>query len=94
MTHKIGDTVYVERWETTKGFAVVEYEVVSLEHGRLGLRELRFHHLKDGNVVTLDGDPSNTLALRESHFDTPLLDRLDQLKSDIDQMMSHFGDVA
>ena len=90
MPQKIGDTVYVERWESTKGFSIGEYEVVSHEHGRLGLRESKFHYLSKGKIVTLDGDWTKTLAVNENFFDTPLEDRLEALKSDIDLMMSHF----
>ncbi len=87
-----GNTVYVESWELEKGLMVVEYEIEKVDGDRLVLRERQVHCLRDGQVTTLGGDITRTIALPAKHFGRSLAERLQHLWDDTQQMLSHFQD--
>lgn len=88
-----GNIVHVPAWDTQRGTYLAEYEVVAVDKGNVGLREIGLYHRENEEVTKLGGS-GQTLTLPESYFDDSLEERCEAFRQDTDWFIQRIIDDA
>lgn len=86
---KVGDTVHIESWDSTSGFAIDEYKLVEIRPDCLLLRHVGTYQ-KCGKVAGSQKTVEKTKTLLE-RIDRPIDERLRHLRAEIDFLQDAFS---
>lgn len=92
MELKVGQTVYIEGWDTERGYYVRKCEITRLTIDTASLRPVAVIYPGADGVVTEPSIGATEFDRPRNYIKEPILERIKTFKKEVETMLSAFRD--